>query len=363
MAEKCRIGIIGCGNISTIYLQNFTNLFSDKVEVVGCADIDQEKSRSQAEKFGMGCYSVDELLQHPDIQGIVNLTIPKAHKEVNLEVLGAGKHVYTEKPLGVTREDGLTALNKAAEKGLRVGAAPDTVLGAGIQTCRKLIDAGVIGQPVGASAFMMYAGPEKWHPSPEFYFKVGGGPMFDMGPYYLSALVNLLGPVKEVTGITATSFSGREILSEPLKGKIIDVEIPTHVTGLMQFSSGAVGTIVTSFDVWSHHMPCIEIYGSRGSISVPDPNTFGGPIEIKLAGDSEWHEVELEFSYPENSRGLGMVDMMIAQTENRPHRANGQLAYHVLDLMHAFHEASIEQRHISITSSCEQPEIMPVLGF
>jgi predicted dehydrogenase len=300
------------------------------------------------------------MLADPDIRIVVNITTPDAHAEVGLQVLEAGKSVYNEKPLAIRREDGKRMVDLAAAKGVRIGGAPDTFLGGGIQTCRKLIDDGWIGEPVAATAFLMGHGHESWHPDPEFYYQVGGGPMFDMGPYYLTALVNLVGPVKRVTGSARITFPERTITSQPKFGQKIKVEVPTHIAGVLDFVNGAVGTIVTSFDVWGGQLPRIEIYGTEGTLSVPDPNTFGGPIHIRPARSQEWHEVPLAYGYAENSRGLGVADMAHALLSGRKHRANGELTYHVLDVMHAIHEASRENRHSEIESICAKPAIFPM---
>ncbi len=358
--DKVKVGIIGCGNISSIYLKNLTKMFNI-TEVVACADLDIERARAKAEEFGIpkAC-SVDELLADKDIKVVVNLTIPVAHAEVTLSALEAGKSVYVEKPLAITRQDGMKIIKTAKEKGLLVSGAPDTFLGGGIQTCRKLIDDGWIGTPVAATAFMTCHGHESWHPDPEFYYQVGGGPMFDMGPYYLTALVALMGPVRRVTGMTAVTFPTRTITSEKKFGNIINVEVPTHVTGLLDFNSGAIATIITSFDIWSAQLPRIEIYGSEGSLSVPDPNTFGGPVLVKRQGQSEWKEVPLTHGYSENSRGIGATDMAYALKTGRLHRANGEMAYHILDIMHAIHDSSNTGGHIELLSTCSRPEALPM---
>lgn len=358
--NKVKIGIIGCGNISDIYLKNCTQVF-DNLEVVACADLIHERAQAKAEQYNLAkACSVEELLRDPEIEIVVNLTTPDAHAEVCLAALKAGKNVYVEKPLAITREDGKKILELAKEKGLLVGGAPDTFLGAGIQTCRKLIDDGWIGEPIGATAFMVNHGHESWHPDPEFYYKVGGGPMFDMGPYYLTALIALMGPVKRVTGSVRITFPERVITSEPKYGTKITVDVSTHVAGIMDFESGAIGTILTSFDVWDSQLPRIEVYGTTGSMIVPDPNTFGGPVYIKRAGDQDWIEMPLSHGYAENSRGLGVSDMARALREGGAHRANGQMMYHVLDIMHGFHDASQQGRHIELESTCQQPSPLPM---
>jgi predicted dehydrogenase len=351
------IGIIGCGNISNIYLKNLSVL--EGVQLVACADLDMARAHEKAAEFGIEAWQTDELLNSGEIDIVVNLTIPNAHAEINFAALNAGKHIYTEKPLAVTRADGKKTLALAKEKGLRVGGAPDTFLGAGLQTCRRLIDEGVIGVPVAAVAFMQSRGPEAWHPGPEPFYQVGGGPMFDIGPYYLTALVNLLGPIERVTGASRISFPEREVGSMPRRGEKFVVDTPSHVAGLLDFESGPVGTIIMSFDIWAHNLPRLEIYGSEGSLQVPDPNTFRGPIFLSKAGESEWTEVPVDAGYTVNSRGLGVADLAAAVREDRPHRANGDLTYHVLDVMHAINDASQAGHHIEIKSQRARPEPMP----
>ncbi len=247
----------------------------------------------------------------------------------------------------------------AEANGLRVGGAPDTFLGAGLQTCRQLIDEGRIGTPVGATAFMLGHGPEAWHPDPEFFYKAGGGPMFDMGPYYLTALTALLGPMARLTGSARVSFPERTIGSGAKQGQAIAVDVPTHVSGIIDFAAGAVATVITSFDVWGHELPRIEIYGTEGSLSVPDPNTFGGPVRVRHSADKEWQDVPLTHGYAENSRGIGVADMAYAIREGRPHRASGRLAYHVLEAMHGFHDASEQGKHYTMASTVERPAPLP----
>ena len=354
-----KAGIIGCGNISGIYFKTMCNRLKD-VDLVACADLVEERAQAKAAEFeGVQAMSVEELLSNDEIEVVVNLTIPKAHFEVAMKAVEAGKSVHSEKPLTLTREEGSQLLAAAAEKSVLVGNAPDTFMGAGIQACRKLIDDGAIGEPVAATAFMMCHGHEAWHPDPEFYYQAGGGPMFDMGPYYLTALVNLLGPVKTVTGSARASFPTRTITSEKKNGQVIDVKVPTHVAGILDFAAGAVGTVITSFDIWGHTMPCIEIHGTEGSMQVPDPNGFGGRVRIIKPREKEWTEIPLTHAYADNSRGIGVADLARALKTGRPHRANGKMAYHVLDIMHAFHDASDEGRHIELTSSCERPTPMP----
>lgn len=358
--ETTKVGIIGCGNISGIYLKNSQETF-EILEVAACADLIPERAQQQAESYGVPCAcTVEELLDDPDIEIVINLTTPQAHFTVAMQAIEAGKSVHNEKPLALTREEGQQLLEAAAKQGVRIGGAPDTFLGGGHQTCRKLIDDGWIGEPIAATAFMLGHGHESWHPSPVFYYQVGGGPMFDMGPYYLTALINLMGPIRRVSGEAAITFPERTITSQPLYGTTIEVETPTHIASTLQFASGAVGTIITSFDVWAHQLPRIEVYGTQGTLSVPDPNGFGGPVRIRRPGDTEWREVPLTHGYAENSRGIGVADMAYALRSGRDHRANGRLAYHVLDVMHATLDSPREGRHVEVDSSCEQPAPLPM---
>ena len=247
----------------------------------------------------------------------------------------------------------------AAQKGLRVGSAPDTFLGGGHQTVRDLVDAGEIGEIIAATAFTVGRGHESWHPSPAFYYQKGGGPMFDMGPYYLTDLVQLIGPIKRVAGATRISFPTREITSEPLRGTLVEVEIPTHIAGTLEFANGAIATMTASFDVWANNLPLLEIHGSKGSISVPDPNGFGGVPRIRRAHSGEWEDVELTHGYVDNARGIGMADMVRAMQTGRDHRCNERVAYHVLDAMHAFHDSSDSGQFVELSSTCERPAAMP----
>ncbi|HTQ09124.1 MAG TPA: Gfo/Idh/MocA family oxidoreductase, partial [Fimbriimonadaceae bacterium] len=315
------------------------------------------------ERYGVPGVTVEDLLGREDVDLVLNLTVPKAHAEVAFKAISAGKHVYNEKPLTISREDGQKLLGEAAAHSLRVGCAPDTFLGGGLQTCRALIDEGAIGKPVACHAFMLCHGHESWHPSPEFYYEQGGGPMFDMGPYYLTALVNLIGPIRRVSGSTRVTFPTRTITSEPKKGKVIEVETATHVAGIMDFANGAIGEITTSFDVWHAKLPCITIYGTEGSMIVPDPNGFGGEILVRRSTDADWEAKPLTHGFAENARGVGVLDIAYAIAENRPHRASGELAYHVLDAMHSFEDSSRSGRHVELAGAVAQPAALAPDAF
>ncbi|MBB5754287.1 Gfo/Idh/MocA family protein [Prosthecomicrobium pneumaticum] len=351
--KRVGIGIIGCGNISGAYLKAMRNL--PIVEVRGLADMNPAAAEARAAEFGLSAVPVDTLLADPAVEILVNLTIPKAHVAVGLRALEAGKHVYTEKPLGIAFAEGERLMAAAAARGLRVGAAPDTFLGGAHQTARALIDEGAIGAPVGGTAFFMCPGHERWHPAPDFYYEVGGGPMLDMGPYYVTDLVNLLGPVARVTGIATTPRQTRTITSAPRSGQTIPVHVPTHVSGMLEFVSGAAVSITMSFDVAAHrHLP-LEIYGTEGSLLVPDPNFFGGTVE-HLPKGGQWAPVETRYPYADaNWRSIGVAEMAQAIRDGRPHRASGALALHVLEVMEAIGVSSQTGRHVEIATRPDRP--------
>ena len=367
MDRPTRVGVIGCGQISGIYFETARRM--QDIEIIACADVVPAAAKFRAEMYDIPRqYTPEQLLADPEVEIVLNLTIPAAHAEVSLAALAAGKHVYTEKPLATKREDGRQIVDVAAEKGLRVGCAPDTFLGGGIQTCKKLIEDGVIGEPVAAVAFLMHHGIEMSRPNagnqsptrqrvtekdPSFYYQPGVGPMFDMGPYYVTALSALIGPVRRATGSARITWPERPVGNPQFK-----VNTPTHITGILDHENGAVSTIITSIDVWPTELPRIEIYGETGSLSVPDPNTFGGPVRLRKANEREWTEVPVTRPYQVNSRGLGLADMARAIRLGRPHRASGALSCHVLDVMHAIHDASRENRHVLVTSDFVRPKTL-----
>jgi predicted dehydrogenase len=356
--ERVGIGVIGCGYISAAYLKA-AKLFPI-LEVRALADLNHEAAEARAQEFGLKAVSIEKLLADPKIEIVVNLTIPKAHVEVSLKAIEAGKHVHSEKPLGVALAEAKKLIELAQKRKLRVGCAPDTFLGGAHQTCRKLIDEGRIGTPVAGAAFFMCPGHERWHPNPDFYYEQGAGPMLDMGPYYVTALVDLLGPVARVAGVATMLRKERVITSEPRRGETIPVKTPTHIAGTMEFVSGAAVTIAMSFDVPKHKHTPLEIYGTKGSLIVPDPNYFDGRIEIAAAGE-EWAEVATEHGYADgNYRMIGAADMAQAIRAGRPHRANGDLAYHVLEVMEAFEKSSNSGAFVEIDSRPERPAPLPV---
>ncbi|MCY4096381.1 MAG: Gfo/Idh/MocA family oxidoreductase [Gammaproteobacteria bacterium] len=352
-----RIGLIGCGVISNAYL-SISERFPI-LDFVACADIVPEATKRTAEKYGLAAMSTHELLARDDIEVVLNLTIPRAHGEVNLAALESGKHAFCEKPFGLDVKEGERVLSRARELNLRLGCAPDTFLGGGHQTVRHLIDEGAVGRPLSGTAFMMSHGVETWHPSPEFYYKPGGGPLFDMGPYYITALVNSLGAVKRVAAITSRGFEQRTITSQPKHGDVIDVEVDTHASGVLEFHSGAVVTVAMSFDVWRHSNRFIEIHGTDRSITCPDPNGFGGRVAMNGSG-REWEEQELTHANVENSRSIGLADMCMGIRTGRAHRASGDLAFHVLEVMDAFGKSSETGQHIELTSKPDRPAALPI---
>lgn len=336
------IAFVGVGNISGIYLKNITTRFTE-MKIVGLCDLVREKAEAAAAEYGIAKIYTDmhEVFADPQVDIVLNITRPYQHYEVTRQALLAGKHVYSEKPLGASIDEGRALVKLAHEKGLMIGGAPDTFLGAGIQTCKKLIDDGYIGRPVAASAFMMSCGPEGWHPDPEFFYKYGGGPMMDMGPYYVTALTYLLGRVESVGGMTSVSFPERLFTCKEHYGETTKVETATHLTGSLRFESGVIGTITTSFDVQHSTLPCIEIYGEKGTLYVPDPNCFGGPVRLYRKEDGMLREMPLLFENAENSRGLGLLAMARAiRNGEKDFITSSKRTFHTLDIMTAFQRSS-----------------------
>jgi predicted dehydrogenase len=361
-----RVGLIGCGNISDIYLINAA-LFRD-YDFVACADLKDEAAQKQAGKYGLRKLSIAEMLASDDVDIILNLTIPEAHAGVSMAAIEAGKHVYSEKPLATRLEDGVKLIEAASAKGLRVGSAPDTVLGAAIQDARRRIDAGEIGKPLIGTASVLGHGMEAWHPNPEFFFKPGAGPVFDMGPYYLSTLVTLLGPVASIVALSQSGFEERVVTTEgsPFLGQRIKVETPTSVQALLAFQSGAQIAFMASWDVWAHGQLPLELHGTAASLRVPDPNWFGGEVALATGrepwqahattgerfGQANWPKDAPRFA---NYRGLGLADMARGIIDKRPHRANGDIGLHVLAIMEGILAAASGRRTVDIEQGCERP--------
>lgn len=352
------IGIIGCGNISNAYFRH-TQPFSEYIKIVSCADLDLDRAKAKAAEHGLSKgYSVKELLADPAVDIVLNLTVPAVHAAVNLQALKAGKHVYCEKPFSLGYKEGLSTENTARKLRLRTGCAPDTVLGGGIQTCRKLIDDGIIGKPIAATANMLGNGPEGWHPNPEFFYQVGGGPLFDMGPYYLTSLVTMLGPIKSVSASATAGFKERIVGSGALKGSKIKVRIPTHLCGIVEFSAGTIATVSMSFDIQAHHAPMLEIYGTEGTLQCPDPNHFNGEVLVRTRKNADWEKVPLTHN-DQTGRGVGLADMAYSITNRVPHRASGELGLHVVEAMESFHTSSKAGRKIALKSKVKRPAAMP----
>lgn len=348
--NRVKVAMIGVGNISGIYLKNITQTFRE-LELVGVCDLVRERAEKAQAEYGIPKIydTMHDAFADPEVQIVLNLTRPYEHFEVSRAALLAGKHVYSEKPLGASIEEGRELVALAAERKLMVGGAPDTFLGAGIQTCKKLIDDGFIGRPVGASGFMMSHGPESWHPDPEFFYKYGGGPMMDMGPYYITAMTYLLGRVETVSATTSRSFQQRTMTCKEHYGEKIDVDVSTFLSGTMRFESGAVGTLTTTFDVWRSTLPCIEIYGEKGTLFVPDPNTFDGPVKLYRPEDGEVREMPLLFGNRENSRGLGLLEMARAIRDGHDDFiTSSRRTFHTLDVLTAFDRSSLAGRAIEM---------------
>jgi predicted dehydrogenase len=358
------IGIIGCGNISPLYLKTIRHF--NNLQVKALSDIQMDVARSRASEFGVErVLSPDALLADPEIELVLNLTVPEVHATIARAALQAGKHVYNEKPLATQLSDAKELLALANQHNLRLGCAPSTFLGATVQTAKAAIDTGLIGEPVAASAMMMSRGMEHWHPNPGFFYQPGAGPMFDIGPYYLTALINLLGAAKVVTASARISFAERTITSQPLAGQTFKVMTPTHISGQIAHEAGPISTVVTSFDIWHTESPKLEIYGAEGTLSLEAPNVFGGRVKVRRAQDSDWHELPLVHSYTEMETGwgLGVADMALAIRENRPHRASGEQALHVLELMQAFLTSADSGQRVCIESSYNPPEAFKQAGM
>jgi len=353
-AVGSRIAIVGCGVIAPAYVHTIGRLAD--IEIAACVDADPERAAALAQSAGARAATFDEVLADPEIDAVVNLTPPLAHAEVTHAALAAGKAAFSEKPLGIDFEEGRALRDLAVERGVRLGCAPDTFLGVGLQTCRAAIDRGDIGEPLAANAFMLQAGPEWWHPNPGFFYGHGSGPMLDMGPYYLTALIQMLGPAVSVIGTGRISRAQRPIHSKPHRGDLIDVETPTHTSAAIEFRSGAIATLVTSFDAAATRYRHIEIYGSEGTLAVPDPNTFKGPVLRRGVRDEWWHDLELVPKTLPQQRGIGLADMLSAARNGRAQRASGDLALHVLEIMSGALSSSDGNERVHLTTSCERAE-------
>lgn len=355
--EPVGVGIVGLGNISGTYLRNLTEEFGEVVRIVGCTDLDRDRSAAVAAEYGIADYpDLAALLADEQVELVLNLTTPQSHVAISSAALAAGKHVYSEKPIGIDFAAARQLQQQAADAELLIGCAPDTFLGAGLQTCRRVIDAGTVGKPMAATVAMVCHGHENWHPSPAFFYQAGAGPLLDMGPYYLTALISLMGPIQRVVGMEQTTFPTRMITSEPLAGTVIDVQVPTHITALLQFTCGATATLLMTFDVWAAQLPHLEIYGTEGSLHGPDPNTFGGPVLIRRGNGSSWEDVPIPDAWQQDSRGLGLADLACAIRLGGQPRASGALATHVLEAMHGIHLSAGAARAYDMVTTCASPK-------
>ena len=372
------VGIIGIGDISDVYIKNLKKY--KMVEIVACASRGLDKAQKKAGQFQIpkAYASGFDLIADPEIDIILNLTTPAAHFELNKAALLAGKHVYTEKPLAATFAEAKILIDLADDRGLYLGSAPDTFLGSRLQTCRELIDSGTIGDVVGAGAFVVSHGHEWFHPNPDFFYQVGGGPLLDIGPYYMTALLSLLGPIKTCAGMARKTFDRRVIESQPRQGEEIPVEVDTHITGTFEFASGAIATIMASFDVWDSELPRLEIYGTKGTICLRDidpvdgPNLFGGEVWLRTRENYRWvglprrHDLPdwtivssdrpfNETSHRENSRGIGLIDMAYAISNQRPERASGLMALHQIEAMEGLLLSAHEKRYYTMKTTFARP--------
>ena len=371
-----RVGLIGTGRISDIYLKNCREF--ESLNIVACGSLNMEESRAKGEVYGVPrVLAPDEIIADPNIDAILNLTIPASHAEISLAALDAGKHVYSEKPFVTDISDGQKILELAQSKGLTVGNAPDTFLGGRWQTLRKAIDQGLIGEPTGVAAFVPTHGVERHHPNPDFYYAKGGGPLLDLGPYYLAAMIFCLGPIARVGGMARKTFPERMIENGPRNGELMPVEVDTHCLSLIEFESGVIGQMMVSFDVWESETPRLEIYGTEGTLCIPDPdpgdgaNIFQGPVWLRTRQTSrwtmrprpvapeEWEVISNAHGLNFDARGIGLAEMAEAISENREPRASGQLGLHLCEVMQGMLDSPHLGRYIEIESSCDRPLILP----
>ncbi len=374
--EPLRVGLVGTGRISGVYLKNCASF--DEVEIIACGSLDPEESRARAEAYGVPrVMAPGEIIACPEIDAVLNLTTPAAHAGITLAALGAGKHVYSEKPFVTDLDDGRRVLALAAERGLVVGNAPDTFLGGRWQTVRALLDSGVIGRPTGVAAFAPTHGVERHHPNPDYYYQEGGGPLLDLGPYYLAAMVFLLGPIARVAGLGRRTFRERMIENGPRHGEMMAVEVDTHCLSMFEFESGVTGQMMVSFDVWETETPRFEIYGEEGTICIPDPdpcdgaNVFHGPVWYRTREESRWtmrprprapahwRVARNTHGFNHDARGVGFLEMACAVRAGRTPRASAAFAFHVTEVMEAMLASSAKARFVDIESTCRRPDPLP----
>lgn len=357
MGQPLRVGLVGCGSISGQYLATIAKL--PQLELVAVGDRDTARADRVAADQGVRALSVSALLANPSVDAVLNLTIPSAHAEVALAAIAADKIVYGEKPLAATTVEARQIVEAATAADVLIGCAPDTVLGTGIQTARRAVDGGLIGMPVAASATMVTPGHERWHPDPDFYYQPGGGPLLDMGPYYVSALITLLGPVIEVVGMSSRLQAVRTIGSGPRAGQQVPLAIDTHVTGVLRHENGALSTLIMSFDAVGTNSSPIEVHGSLGTLAVPDPNRFSDPVLLRRLGSTDWERQPISAGYVDASRGYGLADLAATPDGQEP-RTGGALALHVLDVMESLLTAATEGHTVSVKPLIARPAAMPL---
>ncbi|MEU7906546.1 Gfo/Idh/MocA family oxidoreductase [Actinoplanes sp. NPDC049118] len=355
MGGALRVGVVGAGKISGQYGATISRL--PELAVTAVADLDPQRAHGLAGQHpGARVMDLPELLAAEDVDVVLNLTTPAGHAAVALAAISAGKHVYGEKPLAAESTDGRAIADAAAAAGVRAACAPDTVLGTGVQTARAALESGAIGAALAATAFMTVPGHERWHPDPEFYYQRGGGPLLDMGPYYLTTLVHLLGPVRRVAGMSSRPRNERTIADGPRAGTSFPVDVDSHVTGLLEHEGGALTTMIMSFDIWATRLPFIEVYGSAGSLSVPDPNRFAGDVRLHPAAAESWTTLEPSAGYAGAGRGVGLLDLHDALAEDRSHRTGVDVALHVLDVMESMQASARSGSSVAVTTTCRRPE-------
>jgi len=350
------VGVLGCGIIARNYVEGAKAF--PTFDVVACADLDEACVRAFAEEHGLELASIDELIAAPEVDAVLNLTPPSAHASLVAATLEAGKHAYTEKPLAVSVDAGRTLVSQARDLDLRIGCAPDTFLGGAYRKARAAIERGDIGVPIGANAQMLTGGPESWHPNADFFYRAGGGPLLDIGPYYLTAMVTLLGPITATTGFSSVPTSEREIAVGPRAGERFGTEVPTHVSAALQFASGVLGTLTVSFEARGRYESGMLVYGTEGTLSLPDANAFGGEVLVRHTRD-EWETLAYTADRGRDARGIGLHDLAEAIADGRPHRASGELARHVVDVARTILAAARKGKTLDVATTVERPPAMP----
>ena len=354
--KKFKVGIIGAGDISSQYLKNAKNVYADYYDIVAIGDLVVEKARNRAEEYGVEKYGLPEIvLNDPEIDLIINLTVPIAHEEVTISCLKAGKHVYSEKPLACSREGVENIIKTANECGKRVGVAPDSFLNAPLQTAKKAIEEDWIGKPIGVQAMCAMRGNEFWRPDADFFYKKGAGPMMDMAAYYFNALISLIGPIDSVNCMQKITFPERTIKVAPRRGEKISVEVPTYSATTFTFENGVIGSFINSFDIWSTTTPFIEIYGEKGTMVVPDPNMYDGEVLVKRFRDDEFRPLNQFVEYKNYGRGIGIVDMIRSIELGVPHKASVEMAKHVMDVIFTIDESAMQKRELKVNSTVDKP--------